>query len=310
MSGYCEKNEAGGHCFHHVVAGGENGRTVADILKNSLGFSRSLVRALKREGAVRVNGEPVFLNARVRAGAELAISLPDCGYGAVLPEKMPLEVLLEDEDLLVINKPPGMLVHPLTGEAGGTLANAVVHRWSEQGRTARFRPVYRIDRDTSGLVLVAANPFAYQGLVRQLTGKSMRREYLAVVRGHIHPERGILCFPIGRSEDSIVKRKVKADGKEAITQYRVLERLPGGTIVKCSLETGRTHQIRVHLSHLGHPLYGDTLYGGSSGLIGRQALHAASLVFRHPRTGEMIHLESEFPPDITDLIGRLKSSGK
>lgn len=213
---------------------------------------------------------------------------------------------MEDEDLLVVNKPPGMLVHPLTVEAGGTLANAVVHRWSRQGLTARFRPVYRIDRDTSGLVLVAANPFAYQHLARQLIGKIMRREYLAVPGGHIHPEQGTLCFPIGRADQSIVKREVKEGGKRAVTCYRVLELLPGGTLVKCSLETGRTHQIRVHLNHLGHPLYGDTLYGGSAQWIGRQALHAASLRFYHPRTGALICLNCDLPLDMMHLINRLK----
>lgn len=279
-------------------------RTVEAVLKKQLGFSRGLTRKLKRNGEVYVNGAPVLLTHRVKAGDVLEICLPE-ERSSIEPQDIPLKKIYEDEDLLVVDKPAGMLVHPLSNEPGGTLANAVMYHWLNSGSSAVvFRPVYRIDRDTSGLVLISKSKFTYYNLARQLQEKTMMRSYLALVQGFMSTAEGVIDLPIGRKPGSIIQREVSFGGKPAVTHFSVIRHMEKihASLLKIKLETGRTHQIRVHMSHLGHPLLGDTLYGGPTNLIDRQALHAYSLNFLHPGSGVNMNLRCPLPKDILNVL--------
>ncbi|WP_128739188.1 RluA family pseudouridine synthase [Desulfocucumis palustris] len=280
-------------------------RSVESFLKQHMSYSRGLLRKIKRSGAVIVNGTPVLMAHKLRAGDVITIEISEKGSD-IQPQFIPLEILFEDKEVMVVNKPSGMLVHPLTGEPGGTLANAVIYHWLNKNREALvFRPVYRIDRDTSGLVLISKNRLSYNKLLRQLTERTMLRTYIAVVEGYMPASEGIINFPIARKTGSIVQREVSWQGKSAVTRYKVVRTLPsiGASLLAVRLETGRTHQIRVHLSHMGHPLLGDTLYGGRSDYICRHALHVQRIKFLHPVTGDTVDLYCPAPSDIGKLMG-------
>lgn len=282
--------------------------TISQVLRQRLSLSRSLVRKLRAGHRVSLNGEKVYWNRPVSKGDELVIDLTEEDMSSsVIPENIPVDVVFEDQDVMVVNKPAGMLVHPSRGENTGTLANAVVYYWQSRGEAARFRPVHRLDRDTSGLVVIARNHFTHQYLARILEQKKLYREYTAVVHGNLQPDRGTISEPIARKPGSIVERMVSPEGQEAITHFQVIGRYPGATLIKVHLDTGRTHQIRVHMSYLGHPLWGDTLYGGSNTLITRQALHSSRLDFPHPRTGERVSYACEMPRDMQELLHRLEA---
>jgi len=287
-----------------VVGKDDAGRTVAAVLKERLLFSRSLLRLIKREGKATLNGEPAWLVDRVGEGDVIEAGWGTACRSDIDPEEIPLDIIYEDESLLVVNKPPGMLVHPVRRERRGTLANAVMGHWLKKGKqNPVFRPVYRIDRDTSGMVLVSADPVAHLSLAGQLRDKSLQRIYLALAGGLFRFKEGIISQPIDRKPGSIIEREVSPLGRPALTHYRVIRRLTeiNATMLEVSLKTGRTHQIRVHFSHLGHPLLGDSLYGGDAALIGRQALHAYRISFRHPTTGNYIVLKSDLPEDMKKL---------
>lgn len=288
------------YCIHNE----ETGYTVGTLLRKKLGFSRALLRGLKRCGEVRVNGRRVYLGEKVQAGDTLVVTMPPDEITMLEPEAIPLEIIYEDDDLLAVNKPPGMLVHPVHGETRGTLANAVLHHWREKGVRARFRPVYRLDRDTSGIVLVACGHFAAQQLARQLEAGVLRRRYLAVVTG-VPAIRGTIDLPLALKPGHKAQWTVDPGGKRAVTRYRLVRAFRGAALLSLELETGRTHQIRVHLSHTGYPLVGDGRYGGDTGAFGRQALHAVALDFRHPRTGVPVKLRAPLPGDMRQLIDRL-----
>lgn len=282
-----------------------HGRSIDEILKEKLGLSRALLRKIKREGGVLLNGNPVLLQQRVEKGDTIALEMDFSGQSPIAPELTLLDIVYEDDCILVVNKPAGMLVHPVSGEETGTLANYVMGHWLQQGnRNPVFRPVYRIDRGTSGLVLVSKTHLVHLGLTRQLTAKTMKRVYIALAGGIISTGEGTVSKPIARKPGSIVEREVSPSGSPAVTHYRVLGRLPGicATLLEVTLETGRTHQIRVHLSHIGHPLLGDTLYGGNDGHIGRQALHSYRLLFTHPLTGDSLDLKGRLPGDMKKII--------
>ncbi|SHE73438.1 RluA family pseudouridine synthase [Desulforamulus putei] len=278
-----------------------DGWTVERVLRQGLGVSRSLMRSAKRKGNILLNGIPVKTNVSVKPGEVLELLMVTRGT-SIIPQKMVLEFIYEDQDLLAVNKPPGMLVHPLTTETTGTLANGVLYHWLGQGATDCFRPVHRLDRDTSGMVLVAKNPYAQQQLQRQMNQGLFTRRYLALVEGRCQSPRGVINAPIGLAEGSIIKRAVTASGKPALSRYTVLRRFAGASLVCVELETGRTHQVRVHMAHLGHPLLGDTLYGGDDSQIKRQALHCAYLAFRHPGSGEPVKLACPLPADMRKVM--------
>lgn len=284
------------------VTAAEAGLSIEQFLRNVLGFSRSMIRRLKRLSGVLLNGQPVILSRRLQDGDRISIALRFDEFTNVLPQPIPIAFVFEDGHILVVNKPPDMLVHPIKYEQENTLANAVLHYYLEKGIEAAFRPISRLDRNTSGLVVIAKHAYAAFRLGQQLSNGGLQREYFAVVHGLIAQEQGLIDLPIARSDDSRVKRKVCPDGKKALTYYTVLKYLTDATFLKLRLATGRTHQIRVHLSHIGHPLVGDALYGGREEGISRQALHCCRISLTHPVTGEGLTLEAPLPGDMQKLI--------
>ncbi|HEX2095339.1 MAG TPA: RluA family pseudouridine synthase [Longimicrobiaceae bacterium] len=292
----------------HTVAPEEAGRTVEAILTGPMQLSRRMIQRLTRSRGIQLNRRAAFLARQVRAGDVVAVRVAPEEETGLEPVAMELEVVYEDADVLVVAKPPGLLVHPTSPGQARTLAHGIAHRYREQGVRARVRPVHRIDRDTSGLVLVAKTAFAHQHLDRQLRERTLRREYLALVRGVVEEDGGVVDAPIGRDRRNPNLRTVHPGGEPALTRFRVVERFRAATLLRLELETGRTHQIRVHLAHLGHPVLGDRQYGGTGTEgMGRQALHASRLRFRQPTTGEEVVCEAPLPPDMATAVERLRS---
>lgn len=267
------------------------------------GVSSTLWRKIKYSQSLRINGAPVHPTlASVRAGD--AISYELASSCAILPQNLPLSIRYEDEYLLVADKPAGQLVHPTGGRHEGTLANAVVFHCLAQGQPPAFHPVHRLDKDTSGLVLIAKQP-QIQHQLSAAGHTALQRVYLALAAGRLQPAHGTIDAPIARRPGSIIERTVAPDGRPAVTHYRTLRADARFSLLELTLETGRTHQIRVHLAHIGHPLLGDDLYGGDARLLPRQALHAARLCFLHPATRQMLDLQSPLPPDLQQLAASL-----
>jgi 23S rRNA pseudouridine1911/1915/1917 synthase len=286
----------------------DEGKMVRQILQNRLGISRRLIRRLVSAQGIRLNGEPVFLSSRVSGGDFLQLFAEEEVSADILPEPIALDIVYEDEHLFVVNKPAGMIVHPTRGHYTGTLANGAVYHWQMRGEKVRFRPVHRIDQYTSGLVLIAKTHYAHQQIAKELVVHAMERKYEAIVHGRLSQEEGTVSAPIGLDPDFPLKRKVLPEGKPAVTHYRVLERYSDATRVMLRLLTGRTHQIRVHMAHIGHPLFGDFLYGREEPeWIGRQALHAGTLGIVHPVTKERLVWHAPLPDDMCRLIERLRT---
>lgn len=294
------------HIEYRVTNGDEN-QKVSQILKNHLKLSRGEMRRIKRCAGLMVNDQTVRLNLLVKEGDLIRVNLQDEDDQPVIPQDISLDILFEDEHILVVNKPSNMLVHPLSYHVLNTLANGVIYHWQLQGHNNKFRAVSRLDKDTSGVILIAKSSYICHQLSVQMKNSMFRREYLAVVHNRITMDSGIIDFPIGRLCNGSLIFGVTSQGKEAVTHFTVIERFSCGSLVKLRLETGRTHQIRVHMKHFGHPLMGDDLYGGSLDLINRQALHSWRLKFNHPVTKEHIQLEAPLPADIASLIHKLKN---
>lgn len=291
--------------IEYRVTDDHNNVKVSTILRSQLKFSRGAIRRLKRCAGLQVNEQTVRLNALVQTGDLIRVNFQDDGQ-LVVPQEMPLDILFEDEHLLAVNKPSNMLVHPLSYHLLDTLANGVIYHWQRQGLSSKFRAASRLDKDTSGVILIAKNSYSCHQLAGQMKNGVCRRDYLAVVHDRIAADSGSIDLPIGRPIDGSLIFGVTAQGKEAVTHYTVMQRFAGASLVKLRLETGRTHQIRVHLRHIGHPLMGDDLYGGSLELIQRQALHSWRLEFTHPVTGEHLQLEAPLPADMTALMHGLE----
>ena len=276
------------------------------------GLTRSAAQRLLEEGAVRKNGASVKKNEKLTEGDTLILSLPEPEPVDILPQDIPLDVVYEDDDVIVVNKPVGMVVHPAAGHPDGTLVNALLHHCGDSlsGINGELRPgiVHRIDRDTSGLLIVAKNDFAHLGLAEQLQDHSLYREYEAICVGNLREDRGTVNAPIARHRTDRKRMAVDPEGREAVTHWTVLERLSGYAYIQCRLETGRTHQIRVHMASIGHPLLGDVVYGSKRpypGLAG-QCLHARRLSFVHPRTGERITVECPLPDWFQAVLAKLR----
>lgn len=283
----------------YIVKANVKEQTAKDYLKRHENISSSLWKKIKRQNEFFLNGQKTApTRAVVKPGDIIEYRITE--QSKVIPADLPLTICYEDEYMLIATKPAGMLTHPLTFEAENTLANAVMHHFQKTGQQIGCHPLYRLDRNTSGLVVFAKLP-----QLQHLFGgnhQQLKRYYLAIVHGSISPPDGTVDAPIGRAADSIILHQVSLDGKRAITHYRTLETYPDYSLVELNLATGRTHQIRVHMAHLGHPLLGDDLYGGRRDLITRHALHAYRLQFTHPFTHEEITVESPLPADMQKLL--------
>lgn len=295
----------------YVVPPRDDGLALRTVLRDRMGLSRTLVIKLKREArGILVNGIRMPVNAKVRAGDRVEVHLPEETAGGITPEPIPLDILYEDDHLLIVNKPAGLVVHPTRGYSSGTLANGVIHHWQRLGLAARFRPVHRLDRDTSGVLAVAKNAFVHEQLSRQLKAGRVEKTYCAFVFGRPDPPSGTVEAPIGRSGDHPQMRVVRPDGAPSVTRYETVESWGIASLLRVSPVTGRTHQIRVHMRHIGHPLLGDPLYAAdrpapAGAGIARQALHAESLGFDHPASGRRMVFRAPLPDDLIRLRSRL-----
>ncbi len=279
-------------------------------------LTRSQAARLIAEGRVRVNGKPAAKSARLSGGETITVDVPQLRETALPPQDIPLDVVYEDDDVIVVNKPTGLVVHPAPGHPDGTLVNALLHHCGDSlsGIGGEKRPgiVHRIDRDTSGLIIAAKNDAAHLALSAQLKDHSLSRTYECLVTGNMKQDSGTVDAPIGRSSADRKKMAVVPTGRRAVTHWEVVARYPGVTHLRCRLETGRTHQIRVHMAHIGHPILGDTVYGAKKpvpGLTG-QCLHATGLRFVHPRTGEPVELHCPLPPEFTAMLQKLQNKSQ
>lgn len=283
------------------------------FISGELDISRSLAAELIDSGKVTVNSKLAKKSNKVMTGNEVAVELPELSEPEALPEDIPLDIVYEDDDLLVVNKPKGMVVHPAPGNPNGTLVNALLYhcKGSLSGINGVMRPgiVHRIDKDTSGLLIVAKNDAAHRSLAEQIKEHSFTREYRAVVYGNLKQDSGTVNAPIGRDPKNRQRMAiVYVNSKPAVTHYEVLQRFDGFTYIKCRLETGRTHQIRVHMASLGHPIAGDPVYGPKKVItkLQGQCLHAGLIGFIHPKTQEYLEFTSEVPEYFSSYLNSLK----
>ncbi len=287
-------------------AGSRLDKAIADLTELSRGQANDAIKA----GIVLVNGQAAKAKYSVKTGDIITYEIQEEEVLDYQAEDIPLDVVYEDEDLAIINKPQGMVVHPSAGHSSGTMVNALLYQIKDlSGINGVVRPgiVHRIDKDTSGLLMVAKNDAAHQALADELKAKKSLRKYLAIVHGNLPNDRGIIEAPIGRSEKDRKKQAVIARGKEAVTRFQVIERFGDYTLVELTLETGRTHQIRVHMAYIGHPVAGDPLYGPRKTLPGNgQFLHAQTLGLTHPRTGEVMTFTAEPPLIFQQTIEKLR----
>ncbi|MGX4583703.1 RluA family pseudouridine synthase [Paenibacillus chitinolyticus] len=255
----------------YVVPPDEEGFYLKTILQNRMGLSRKLLSRLKlTEQGITVNGKREYISIKVNGGDVIEIRMQEEESEDILPQDLPLEILYEDEHLLIVNKESGMIVHPTHGHYLNTVANAAVHHWKERGENVRFRPVHRLDQETSGVLAIAKNPYVHQQISEQMIAHSITKEYLAIVHGTVAEDRGTIDAPIDRDPEQPHVRIVTPSGYRAVTHYETVRRYDGITLVRLMLETGRTHQIRVHMKHLGHPLLGDKMYGPEADALARK----------------------------------------
>ncbi|OZS79222.1 RluA family pseudouridine synthase [Tetzosporium hominis] len=282
------------------------------LLSANEDWSRTQIQNLMKQELILVNGEVVKSNYKASEGDVVSVSIPAPEEYEIEAEDLNLEIVYEDADVAVVNKPKGMVVHPAPGHLSGTLVNGLMHQIKDlSGINGIMRPgiVHRIDKDTSGLLMVAKNDKAHQSLVDQLVARSVTRKYTALVHGHIAHDKGTVDAPIGRDTRDRQSMNVVDKGKHAVTHFEVKERFGDFTLVECKLETGRTHQIRVHMKFIGHPLVGDPKYGPKKTLdIGGQALHAGVLGFVQPTTGEYLEFEAPLPQPFVDLLSELNKN--
>ena len=284
------------------------------LAENISELTRSAAQRLIEEGRVSVNGRSVAKSCKLGGGEEIVVTMPEPENVDIVAQDIALDIVYEDDDVIVVNKPVGLVVHPAPGHPDGTLVNALLHHCGDSlsGIGGEKRPgiVHRIDRDTSGLIIAAKNDFAHQHLAAQLQDHSLARTYEAVVIGNLREDSGTINAPIGRHHTDRKRMAVTAHGgRNAVTHWEVIERFPGYTHVRCKLETGRTHQIRVHMAHIGHPIYGDTVYGqkkAAPGMTG-QCLHAVGLRFIHPRSEEIVELKCGLNDEIEVFLRKLRN---
>lgn len=288
----------------------EGGQRLDKALSEETDLSRSLAHEQIKAGKVLVNGQQKKAKYTVEAGDVVSFELPENQVLDIVAEDITLDIVYQDKDLAVVNKPQGMVVHPSAGHTSGTLVNALMYHVKDLSAiNGQIRPgiVHRIDKDTSGLLMIAKNDQAHLALAEELKSHKALRQYVALVHGNLPKDRGIIEAPIGRSEKDRKKQAVTAKGKPAVTRFQVLERFGAYSLVELTLETGRTHQIRVHMAYIGHPIAGDPLYGPRKTLAGEgQFLHAQSLGFSHPRTKELMTFTAPLPTIFEETLARLR----
>jgi len=296
------------HLFYNVESDCD-GKTIKHILKNKLDLSERLIKKLKYSGKVFCNSVPVHVNAYAKYGDVISVSIDfDEENDNVIPEDIELDIIYEDEYLIAVNKQADIVVHPTCSHPKGTVANGLVYHLNRQGINKKIRPVSRLDRDTTGVIIFAKNEFIQEQLIRQMNNKTFQKEYIGVVHGIVENTHGTINLPIERKPGSIMLRHISESGSVAITHYEVVNHLDNATFLKFFLETGRTHQIRVHCQAIGHPLFGDTLYSdiNDGNLIKRQALHSYKVSFLHPVTKSTVELSAPIPSDIAQLLEILR----
>ncbi|NLK87187.1 MAG: RluA family pseudouridine synthase [Clostridiaceae bacterium] len=296
-----------------TVTGDDSTKTVKQLLKGKLHLSERLVKKLKMSGRILLNSVPVHINAKASQGDVLEVLLgSEEQNDDIVPENMDLDIIYEDDWLIAINKPPHMVVHPTFRHFTGTVANGLKHYLLCKGVKTLIRPVSRLDKDTSGIIVFALDPFIQHSLIRQMSSNLYTKEYIGIVHGRFTEPCGKIQLPIERVPGSIMLRHTSPGGAPSVTHYEVMEQFDAYSLLKFRLETGRTHQIRVHCQAVGHPLLGDTLYGlpgfedTHGDLISRQALHSLRTVFNHPVSGLPVVLESSIPDDISNVLEILR----
>ena len=294
-----------------LVVDVDNVRLDAYIAKMKSDISRTMIQKLIEEGNILVNGKSKKISYKVQIGDEIELNIPEAKEIELKAENIPVEVVYEDNDIIVVNKPKGMVVHPANGNPDGTLVNAIMAMCKDSlsGIGGEIRPgiVHRLDKDTSGLLIVAKNDKAHINMSEQIKNREVKKIYIALVRGVVSENEATINMPIGRSTKDRKKMAVRKDGKEAVTHFKVLKRYNKYTLLEVKIDTGRTHQIRVHMAEIGHPVVGDMVYSNGKNEFGveGQMLHAKSLDFKHPITGKQMHLEAELPEYFEKVLEQL-----
>ena len=295
------------------VENSENVRLDAYIASKQSDLSRSNIQKLIDSGDILVNNSIKKMSYKVQEGDVIHINVPEAREANIKPENIPIDIIYQDNDIIVVNKPKGLVVHPADGNPDGTLVNAIMAICKDglSGIGGELRPgiVHRLDKDTSGLLIVAKNDKAHRLMSEQIKNREVRKIYIALVKGVVAENEATIDMPIGRSTKDRKKMAVRKDGKEAVTHFRVLKRYPSYTLLEVKIDTGRTHQIRVHMAEIGHPVVGDMVYSSGKNEFGveGQMLHAKSLDFKHPITGEQMHLEAPLPKYFEDVLDKLSS---
>ena len=295
------------------VENSENVRLDAYIASKQSDLSRSNIQKLIDSGDILVNNSIKKMSYKVQEGDVIQINVPEAREANIKPENIPIDIIYQDNDIIVVNKPKGLVVHPADGNPDGTLVNAIMAICKDglSGIGGELRPgiVHRLDKDTSGLLIVAKNDKAHRLMSEQIKNREVRKIYIALVKGVVSENEATIDMPIGRSTKDRKKMAVRKDGKEAVTHFRVLKRYPSYTLLEVKIDTGRTHQIRVHMAEIGHPVVGDMVYSSGKNEFGveGQMLHAKSLDFKHPITGEQMHLEAPLPKYFEDVLDKLSS---
>lgn len=287
--------------FHWLVTLQQDGQKLESVLRNEYGFSRRQVVRLKQQGEALINGIPALVLSRLQIGDEVSVMVPE-HLEPLPPQDIPLDIVYEDQCLILINKPPGMVCHPTKGYSQGTLANALSHYWQQRGESHPARLVTRLDKDTSGLVLAAKNAWSHY----RLSAGNFHKQYYGITKGIPNPSAGEIDQPIGRLPGTPSKRGVSPQGKAAFTHYEMEKVMDNLALVRLTPITGRTHQLRIHMAWLGYPLVDDYLYGSEEGILGRTALHAYALRFCHPATGKPLEFIAPLPEDMNVVINSVR----